>query len=176
MAKDNAPPTGTLYWLQAILRDERLNPTETLLLVALADHVGADDRAWPSIATLARLARCSYGTARRHLTELESKGVVNRSQRRRPDGGKSTYEYHLRREFFGDPPLDLRGPSAHPDARTLRAPSARAEVPNEPSNELAATPRADCARGCVDGWMTREAEAGYSFLTPCECNPQEQSA
>lgn len=176
MAKDNAPPTGTLYWLQTILRDERLNPTETLLLVALADHVGADDRAWPSIATLARLSRCSYGTARRHLTELESKGVVNRSQRRRPDGGHSTYEYHLRREFFGDPPLDLRGPPAHPDARTPRAPGARAEVPNEPSNEVTAPPRAVCARGCVDGWTMREAEAGYSFLAPCECNPQEQSA
>lgn len=169
------PRTGTLYWLPTILRDDRLTPIETLLLVAIADHVGADDKAWPSIATLARLARCSYATAQRHLTGLVEKGAISRTQRHRADGGHSTYEYHLSREFFHSPPINLRDPLAQseggplsPGARPPLSLGARAEVPNEPHKEVTATPLSVCARGCLEGYVTKEA-AGYSFLAPCEC-------
>lgn len=175
MAQDSPPPTGTLYWLQTILRSPDLSPTETLLLVALADHVGANDRAWPSISTLARLARCSYATAQRRLTDLEEKGVIHRTQRRRADGGRSTYEYHLRREFFGDPPLNLLGAIAHQVREPPYHLGARAEVPNEPHIEPTATPLSDCERGCVEGYVCEVNDEGYSVLTPCHCR-LEQSA
>ena len=177
MANRSEPQTGTLYWLPTILRDERLTPTETLLLVAIADHVGADDKAWPSIATLARLSRCSYATAQRHLSGLVEKGAISRTQRHRADGGHSTYEYHLRREFFGCPPINLTDPLAHQVRDPLAHLGARAEVPSEPpSEEMKETPLSVCARGCLDGWVTEETESGYSFLAPCECNAMGRTA
>ena len=178
MAHDSPPPTGTLYWLQTILRDPRLNPTETLLLVALADHVGADDRAWPSVRRLASAARCSPRTARRHLESLETKGAIERNRRRREDGSHSTYEYRLSREWFGLGQSDQGvghidlGVGTSSDQGVGR-PGGRAEVPNEPPIEPAAS--ASCARGCVEGWVSKLDDEGYSVIGPCGCR-LEQSA
>lgn len=111
--------TGTLYWLPVILDAADLDPTETLLLVALADHVNAEDECFVGISRLAARARVSYGTARRRLAALEERGVITRTIRRREDGGRSVYDYRLERDVL-DPPAILRG--------GVRAPG-RAEAP-----------------------------------------------
>lgn len=119
---------GTLWWLHQLLAQESLDATDTLLMVALAEHVSPDsDECWPSIARLAQRARCSYGTARRRLTSLEQRGWIVRSERARDDGGRSTDLYVLQRT----PLLNLRGGLAHDDARGPRA-SERAVPPARP--------------------------------------------
>jgi hypothetical protein len=101
--------SGTLYWLPLILDDDRLDAVETLLMVALADHVNADDVAWPSIATLAHSARVSYPTARRRLAGLAEKGIITRERRRmKGSGNLSTYEYRLIRRPDSDDSIDDR--------------------------------------------------------------------
>lgn len=144
-----SPQTGTLYWLPVILGDTTLDPTETLLMVGLADHVNADDVCWVGIARLAAYARVSYGTARRRLATLEDRGVIARSQRKRADGGDSVYEYQLLRpeppaQSSQGPPRNLApAPRAPGRASPPARPGARAEPPivEPPSGEP--TPRAE---------------------------------
>lgn len=115
--------TGTLYWLPLILDDETLDPTETLLLIALADHVDAEDSCFVGIKRLAARARVSYATARRRLAALEQRGVITRGRRRHSDGNLSVYDYVLQRDVLAlNLSADHRSPggaltSAHDDER-----------------------------------------------------------
>lgn len=124
--------TGTLYWLPLILDCADLSPTETLLLVALADHVNAEDECFVSIHTLAPRARVSYATARRKLTDLEERGYIARQRRRRGDKTFGVYDYALLRPAFGQPSAQIerwaRSPRRALDAR------ARARAQKYPSN------------------------------------------
>jgi hypothetical protein len=86
---------GTSWWLPRLLDDETLDATETLLMIALADYVNADDQCWPSIDTLSRRARCSYATARRRLASLEATGRIERVRRMRAHGEMGTYLFTL---------------------------------------------------------------------------------
>jgi len=126
------PRTGTLFWLPLILHDKRLDPTETLLLVAIADHIDAEDTAFPGMKLLADMARVSYPTARRRLASLEERGVIKRDRRRRDDGNLSTYTYTLSREWFGQPVINLITDHGSPGrALTSDHPGERAEVPSD---------------------------------------------
>jgi hypothetical protein len=118
--------SGTTFWLPLLLDDERLDATETLLLIGLADHVNEDDEAWPSIETLASRARCSYVTARRRLAALEQRGVITRRRRRREGGNLSTYAYRLVRSEA--PALNLSDGKRSPRGAMASAlPGERAE-------------------------------------------------
>lgn len=149
--------TGTLAWLGDLLDDDTLDPTETLLLIALADHVDEHDECFVGIERLARRARVSYGTARRRLTELETKGRLARTRRRRDGGNLSTYTWRLLRPNPGDndatpgdipavsgdaPPRNMRASALHQRAsgRAVASarPDARAELPSIelPSKDL----------------------------------------
>lgn len=132
--------TGTLSWLAPILDDETLDPTSTLLLIALADHVDEHDECFVGIETLAKRARCSYGTARRRLAALEKAGRLTRERRRRGDGNLSTYTWRLIRP---EPARTLRDDQrASGSAMTSAHPDARAEPPSgePPSTEHAREP------------------------------------
>lgn len=145
--------SGTLYWLPLILDDVRLSPTETLLLVGLADHVNGDDECFVGIDRLASRSRCSYGTARRHLTALEAKGALARTRRRRSDGNLSVYDYRLLRSFYGEEPdrppaRDMRDDQRAPGcALTSARPGARAEPPRDepPRDEQPLAPASETA-------------------------------
>lgn len=93
--------SGSLWWFSEILDDQTLTPTDTLLMLALADHVDADDRCWPRIEHLAHRARCSYSTAKRRLAALEEEGRIVRERQRRSDGNMGVYVYQLVRNRPG---------------------------------------------------------------------------
>ncbi len=108
--------TGSYWWLPLILDDRTLSATETLVLISLAGHVDANDTCYIGIETLARQSRTSRSTLKRRLDDLERKGYLSRSIRRRPDGGQSVNTYQLHRaalspmaqfEPGGDPPVHL---------------------------------------------------------------------
>jgi len=98
--------TGTLAWLGDLLDDQSLDPTDTLLLIALADHVDENDECFVGIERLARRARVSYTTAKRRLVDLEARGRVARVRRRKEGGNLSTYTTRLLRPTPGDNPVD----------------------------------------------------------------------
>ncbi len=132
--------TGTLYWLGVLLPDAELDPTETLLMIGLADHVDADDECWVGIDTLATYARVSYGTARRRLTQLADKGRVERTRRRRSDGNLSTYTWRLVRP---EPAPILRDDQRAPGGAVTSAHlGARTEVPSAEPPSAEPTQRA----------------------------------
>lgn len=59
------------------------DPTQVLLLIALADRASDDGTgSWPSAAWLAERARCSVRTVRRHMIELEQAGIIRRGDQR----------------------------------------------------------------------------------------------
>lgn len=144
----HARRTGTLYWLPIILDAEHLDPTETLLLLALADHVNADDECYVGIKRLAARARVSYGTARRRLAALEDRGVITRTRLYRDSGAESVYAYSLvraaldqtegRAQIARGPAQIERGPRAPgraggPAHQGARAEPPRKEPPQEPT-------------------------------------------
>lgn len=148
--------TGTLYWLQALLHDASLDPTETLLMIGLADHVDDEDECFVGIETLARYARVSYATARRRLDALTEQGRLERSRRRRSDGNLSTYTWRLVRspvDNGASPQLKMSGGVPGPQLKMSgdqRSPGRavtsahlgeRAEVTSDelPSDELGPT-------------------------------------
>jgi hypothetical protein len=78
----------TLAW--ADLQDTGDAQTQ-LVLIAIARHANYDTgEAWPSQEQIADMAKCSVRTVRRHLDKLEADGLIERSERRRDNGGKST--------------------------------------------------------------------------------------
>lgn len=101
--------TGTLFWLPHFLAldDKRLGPTHVLALVCLADHVDAQDRAWPGMERIGAAARCSERTARRVMAQLVEWGYVTRERREGRHGHLSTYLYTLQRPVrLSDGPAD----------------------------------------------------------------------
>lgn len=128
--------TGTLYWLPIILDHPDLDPTETLLLVALADHVNADDQCWVGIHRLAAAARVSYGTARRRLKALEDRGHITRTRQVREDGSEGVYDYRLNRQSLTEGCAQTaRGVRASGRAGGARTQARAQNRPSEPPHE-----------------------------------------
>jgi hypothetical protein len=74
----------------------RIEGRKKLVLIGLANH--ADDNGencFPKIKRLAKELGCTPFTIRRALAEVTEDGFVTRTERRRPDGGRSTDDYRL---------------------------------------------------------------------------------
>lgn len=151
--------SGTVFWLHVLLDCEELDPTETLLLIALADHVDEQDQAFPSLHLLARRARISYATAKRRMADLEARGYIARTRRHGKGGRRSTYRYQLQRPPFGLGATTPETPIFDPDTgaqvepwegfdRVQSAPRSRAhqgEPTEVPSTELEEEEQPDAA-------------------------------
>jgi hypothetical protein len=126
------------------LVDDRLTPTDKLLLVGIANHDG-DGGAWPSMATLARYCGIEVRSVRKRLAFIEELGYVRREvgaggTSKTPDHSRPTlYHLHLAPPVLGDtpgptgppPPVAQDPPPPVPQAlRTILEPSL------EPSNFL----------------------------------------
>lgn len=67
----------SVSWALDGTQDRVTTPTEALVLVALVEFADADGRsAFPSVARVARRARCSTRTVRRVLKKLVERGVL----------------------------------------------------------------------------------------------------
>lgn len=110
-----------MNWVWSSLK--ALNPSQTLLMLALADHVDEDGVCWPSQALLSEKGRMDARSVRRNLTTLAGLGlvVVERTSRTR---GESLNRYRLDlsleyvRDEDGAAHVTLRGAGApSPSAR-----------------------------------------------------------
>jgi len=78
-----------------ILEDQALGPVDILVYLAVAKHADGEGTCWPSMATIAKLARCARETVARSLKHLEAQGYLKRTARFRPDGGVTSNVYQL---------------------------------------------------------------------------------
>jgi hypothetical protein len=89
-----------------------LSASETLVLLVLADFASDDTRTcWPSMATIARRARCDKRSARRLLRRLESLELVETSAGGHQFGANTASCYRLR---FGHDGERIQGTEAPP--------------------------------------------------------------
>lgn len=82
-------------------------PTKKVILLVLADRASDDN--WSTFAgqqTIAREAEVTTRTVQRTLAEFEAMGLLERTERRRPDGYRSSDLITLNRDWDGPLPLD----------------------------------------------------------------------
>lgn len=79
-----------MNWVWAL---EGLGPSETLVLLALADAADDDGFCWPSQATLARKSRQTDRNVRRILNRLEGMGLLHIEARSSTHGRRSNLYY-----------------------------------------------------------------------------------
>ncbi len=78
-----------------ILEDQELGPVDVLVYLALAKHADGEGTCWPSMATIARVARVCRSKAFQAIKHLEALGYLKRTARFRPDGGVTSNAYKL---------------------------------------------------------------------------------
>jgi hypothetical protein len=67
------------------------NPQAALVLQAIARHADWETgRCWPSVKTIARMAKCSDRTAQRYIDRLATDGIIKVSPRFRDDGSQTS--------------------------------------------------------------------------------------
>lgn len=110
------------------------------LYAVLNRYANVKDTASPSRKTLADRLRCSPDSIDRALVELDALGAIDRTPRRRPDGSRTSNEYHLRVQ-----------PRGHPSASAPRPPSAPAT-----SHPSAPVPRHEREQGMNENNDERE--------------------
>jgi hypothetical protein len=78
-----------------VIEDQELGPVDLLVYIALAKHADSNGTCWPSLATIARLARVCRSSVAQAIKHLEARGYLQRTARFRPDGGVTSNVYKL---------------------------------------------------------------------------------
>ena len=78
-----------------VLEDQALGPVDILVYLALAKHADGEGTCWPSLLTIARLARVHRSSVAQAIKRLEARGYLKRTPRFRPDGGVTSNAYQL---------------------------------------------------------------------------------
>jgi len=99
-----------------ILDDQALGPVEVLVYIALAKHADGEGSCWPSMATIAKVARVCRSKAFQAIKHLEALGYIKRTARFRADGGVTSNAYKLMPiEARRYPPVATKDTPCHPD-------------------------------------------------------------
>ena len=108
---ENVPAEGFGIIPNWLVRESSLSAYALLAYVALSGRADRSGECWPSIATLAKEARCSASSARRAVRELRLAGLVTvRAQQRSYDGGQSSNVYRVYISTDPKPPVSRRQP------------------------------------------------------------------
>jgi hypothetical protein len=75
--------------------EQRLPPTQKIVLLALADFAGERHECWPSMETLAKMASLTSRSVRSTIRALEDLGLVTTQVRVRPNGSQTSNVYTL---------------------------------------------------------------------------------
>jgi DNA-binding transcriptional ArsR family regulator len=102
---------GALQWAFK----QRLAKANTkLILIALGHFADEQGETVVTLDHLAEFASSSRSTAQRELKALESAGLIERVERYRKDGGRSTGTYKLALPDWASPSTDPPGQADHP--------------------------------------------------------------
>lgn len=110
------------YMTALAMRQTGLKPAEKIVLYWIADHHNeTTGDCFPSIARLAQLADMSRRSVENQIAKLEAAGLVERVERHRETGGKTSNSYILRLAESDAQNLRMgSAKSAHGDAQNLR--------------------------------------------------------
>lgn len=96
--------------MTAVFKATGISPTETLLLLAIADRASGEGLCFPSNTFLAEMTKLSRRTVVSTMKALEGRGILKRTPRRRGDGSHSSNEIWLDTDALGgatdSPPLE----------------------------------------------------------------------
>jgi len=99
-----------------VLEDQALGPVDILVYLALAKHADSEGSCWPSMATIAKVARVCRSKAFQAIKHLEALGYLKRTARFRADGGVTSNAYQLLAiETRRYPPVAQNDTPCHPD-------------------------------------------------------------
>ena len=76
-----------------VFDDEELTPTQKLVYSCLCKYQGGNESCFPSRKTIALNCGISTSTVQRAVNVLVKKGYIVKTNRRRPDGGKTSNDY-----------------------------------------------------------------------------------
>ncbi len=76
---------------------EDLSHRAVAVYMYLDERSNKNGQCWPAIPTIARDMKISVSTVKRALHDLEKAGLIQREQRYRASGGKSSLLYTLKR-------------------------------------------------------------------------------
>jgi len=139
------------------------NPTERLLLLALADHANDDGVCWPSIERLANRTCISPGQARRLISKLVGDGRIQ-ADRRGGYGRTSTYRLIAENPRTHARVLDenTRAPTHNTRAPThnTRAPTHNTRAPMRAKPPITTTNHQEPPIGGVEGTACHNGGGG----------------
>lgn len=126
---------NALAWLSAVLSPAcTLDPSESMVMLALVRHAGADGLAWPGFGKLGAETRLGRTKVIRALAELKRRGLLTSSQPLPTDAGISHNELQ---QYFDIPPE--RRPNLY--ALPLAPPLAALAAENEGCARSTSAPR-----------------------------------
>ena len=146
---------------------ELTNPSEKLVLLAIADHANDDGMCWPSMSHVAERCLLSTRQIQRITEQLVHYGLLTRERRKRPDGTLGTYTYTL--NIHRTP---MSGPTGHPCPVVHRTPVSAHNRHNrtviEPTHDhfdrfWQLYPRKIAKQKCASWWQ-RNADTGSPVI------------
>ena len=146
---------------------ELTNPSEKLVLLAIADHANDDGMCWPSMSHVAERCLLSTRQIQRITEQLVHYGLLTRERRKRPDGTLGTYTYTL--NIHRTP---MSGPTGHPRPVVHRTPVSALNRHNrtviEPTHDhfdrfWQLYPRKIAKQKCASWWQ-RNADTGSPVI------------
>ena len=106
------------HQMTALAMEQDLAPAPKIVLYWIANHHnGETGLCFPSINRLAKVCRMSRRSVEKHIADLAGLGLIQVTQRFRPEGGKTSNSYQLLLKSSQD---------FHTDAQNLRIPTAKA--------------------------------------------------
>ena len=106
------------------------------VLLAIANHADGEGVCYPGQARIADMVGCNDRSVRKFVKHLEDAGLIERRQRRRPDGSRTSDEYHLigyqPANGAGSQPANGAGSDPKPTGKLCR--TNRQSVPDQPAN------------------------------------------
>lgn len=87
-----------------IYAEEHLSHREKTVYIYLRDRADSNGVCWPGIKTIARELGLSPRTVQRALSDLERRQLIEKQNRRRPNGGLTSNLYRLTASKKVQPP------------------------------------------------------------------------
>ena len=85
-----------MSWNERIYADTELSHRARTVYMYLRDRADAEGKCWPGIKRIASDLHLSRRTVQRALADLESAGYIERTERYRGNGGRSSNLYALK--------------------------------------------------------------------------------
>ncbi|MBR1494393.1 MAG: helix-turn-helix domain-containing protein [Acidaminococcaceae bacterium] len=84
-----------MSYFGSIYADREMPHRARAVYMYLRDRADAEGKCWPGLKTIAGDLNLSVATVQRALSDLEKAGYVTRTNRYRPNGGKTSNLYTL---------------------------------------------------------------------------------